>query len=462
MRGRLLLIDDDPAFCEALREGLEPRGWSVRATASPAEALSLLDADEFDAVLSDIRMPSMGGIELCRKVHDRSPDVPVVLLTGFGSLEAAVAAIRAGAYDFLSKPAKLDVVEIAAERAVQHRRLSEEVRRLRRAVEPSEEVGLLGDSPPMRELKSLIARVADADVSVLVTGESGTGKEVVARAIHAASSRRDQPFVAINCAAVPESLLESELFGHVRGAFTDAREARAGLFRRAHGGTLLLDEIGDMPLGIQPKLLRVLQERVVRPVGGSEEVLVDVRIIAATHRDLEALMEQQRFREDLYFRIHVIELEVPPLRARRADILPLAQRFLRDSARRIGREVQGISTSAAERLVDYSWPGNVRELQNCIERAVALTRFDQIAVEDLPERVRQHKPDAPMTIPGDNPSELPSMDEVERRYVLHVLDSMRGNKAAAARILGFERKTLYRKLERWGIPTREEDREPRP
>ncbi len=456
--GRVLLIDDDPSLCEALSEGLEPRGWSLRATTSPAEALAMLASEEFDAVLSDVRMPGVGGIELCRKIHDRTPDVPVVLLTGFGSFETAVAAIRAGAYDFLSKPAKLDAVEIALARAVEHHRLSEEVRRLRRAIDPSEEVGLLGEAPPMRELKSLIARVADADVSVLVTGESGTGKEVVARAIHAASSRRDQPFVAINCAAVPESLLESELFGHVRGAFTDAREARAGLFRRAHGGTLLLDEIGDMPLGIQPKLLRVLQERVVRPVGGAEEVPVDVRIIASTHRDLEALMEQQRFREDLYFRIHVVEVEVPPLRARKVDILPLAQRFLRDIAKRLGREVQGISTAAAERLVDYSWPGNVRELQNCIERAVALTRFDHLAVEDLPERVRQHGPEAAMTIPGDDPAELPSMDEVERRYVLHVLDAMRGNKAAAARILGFERKTLYRKLERWGVPIRESDR----
>jgi two-component system response regulator HydG len=291
--------------------------------------------------------------------------------------------------------------------------------------------------------------VADSDASVLITGESGTGKEVVARALHRQSGR-EGPFVAVNCAAMPEALLESELFGHVRGAFTDAKDSRPGLFVQAHRGTLFLDEIGDMPMGLQPKLLRVLQERTVRPIGGAAEVPVDVRILAATNRDVESAIEEKRFREDLFFRINVIHIPLPPVRARVGDILPLAQRFIVQIAARAGKNVTGISPPAAAKLVAYPWPGNVRELINCVERAVALTRHEQIVVDDLPEKVQDHK-SSQLVLGGDDPSELLPMDEVEKRYILRVLDAVAGNKTAAARILGFERKTLYRKLERYGV-----------
>jgi two-component system response regulator HydG len=450
MSERVLLVDDDQPLCETLQAGLSRRGFAVSFRTSAGEALAALSAEEFDVVLTDLNMKGTSGLELCERVVERRGDIPVVVLTAFGSFETAVAAIRAGAYDFISKPVQLDVLAIALRRATQHRALRDEVKRLRLEVgHPSRIENFLGQSPAMQRVHDLIARVGDSDASVLVTGESGTGKEVVARALHR-QSRRPGAFVAVNCAAMPEALLESELFGHVRGAFTDAREARPGLFVEARRGTILLDEIGDMPLGLQPKLLRVLQERCVRPVGGANEIPVDVRILAATNRDLESAIEEKRFREDLFFRINVIQIPLPPLRARVGDILLLAQHFTLQIAARTDKSVTGISPSAAAKLLAYPWPGNVRELMNCIERAVALTRHDQIVVEDLPDKVQNHR-STQLVLGGDDPSELVPMDEVEKRYILRVLDAVAGNKTAAARILGFERKTLYRKLDRFGI-----------
>jgi DNA-binding NtrC family response regulator len=378
--------------------------------------------------------------------------VPVIVLTGFGSYDAAVAAIRAGAYDFLAKPAKVDTIVIALERALEHRRLRREVLRLRREVSTGRGAQLDGmdvKSESMRRVLDVVTRVAASQSSVLITGESGTGKEVLARAIHERSGRSG-PFIAINCAAMPEALLESELFGHVRGAFTDAREARVGLFTQANGGTLLLDEIGDMPMGIQPKLLRVLQEQKVRPLGARTEHPVSVRIIAATHRDLEDRIEQGQFREDLFFRINVVQVNLPPLRERAADILPLAQRFLRDFAARAGVTVTGISAPAAAKLLAYDWPGNVRELQNSMERAVALARFDEVGVDDLPDRVKGYVVNRAVVV-GDTSDDLVTLEELERRYIQRVLQTLGGNKTAAAKTLGIERKTLYRKLEAWGL-----------
>jgi DNA-binding NtrC family response regulator len=293
----------------------------------------------------------------------------------------------------------------------------------------------------------LIDRVADSDTSVLITGESGTGKEVAARALHARGRRHSGPFVAINCAAMPEALLESELFGHVRGAFTDAKTSRSGLFVKADGGTLFLDEVGELPLTLQPKLLRALQERTVRPVGGEAEVAFDARIVAATNRDLELAVEEGRFREDLYYRLNVIGLELPPLRARGNDVLLLAQRFLEHFATRSGKRVVGLSPAVAQRLLAYSWPGNVRELQNCIERAVALTAYEQLTVEDLPDRIRDYRAPNPQTQSQDV-SELVSLEEMERRYIQRVLETVGGSRTLASRILGVDRKTLYRKLGR--------------
>jgi len=294
-----------------------------------------------------------------------------------------------------------------------------------------------------------IQKAAPVDSTVLILGESGTGKELVAQALHRGGRRRDGPFVAVNCAAMPESLLESELFGHASGAFTDARGSRSGLFAQASGGTLFLDEIGELPLGLQPKLLRALQERVARPVGSDREIPFDVRLITATNRDLESAVEERRFREDLYFRIQVITIEVPPLRLRGNDVLLLASHFVEEFAAAAGKLVKGFTSGAAEKLRGYSWPGNVRELRHSIERAVALTRFEQLTVEDLPERVRSHR-GTQILIASDDPSDLLPLEEVERRYILRVLEASGGNKTLASRILGLDRKTLYRKLERYG------------
>lgn len=445
----MLLVDDDRLLGDTLATGLRSRGYDARPVTSGEAALAELSNANIDVVVTDIAMGGMDGLAVCHWIVQNRADVPVILLTAFGNFERAVAAIRVGAYDFISKPVKLDVLAMAVARAASHRALRSEVNVLRtQLVESGPREGIIGESAQMRRVYGVLDRVADTDTTVLLTGESGTGKEVVARAIHRQSRRRDGPFIAINCAATPAALLESELFGHARGAFTDAKDKHDGLLVQAHGGTLLLDEIGDMPLDLQPKLLRVLQERTVRPLGGRTEIAVDVRIIASTNRDLEVAMDERRFREDLYFRISVVHVELPPLRAREADILPLAQRFLQQFAERLARPVTGLSPAAAEKLLAYAWPGNVRELRNAIERAVALTRFDVLAVEDLPEKVRSYQP-SHVVVAGDDPTELVSLEELEKRYMQRVLVAVGGNKAAAARILGIERKTLYRKFEQW-------------
>jgi len=445
---RVLLVDDDRALVETLHLGLTRRGYETGVAASAAEALAVLEAHDFDVVVTDLNMPFGSGLDLCTKIAELQREIPVIVLTAFGNYETAVAAIRAGAYDFISKPVQLDVLAISIERAAQHRALHQEVVRLRSARSSGTDDEFIGESPALAKVRSLIERVADSDASVLITGESGTGKEVVARALHRQSRRKDKPFLAINCAAMPEALLESELFGHARGAFTDARQANPGLLVQANGGTVFLDEIGDMPLGLQPKLLRVVQERIVRPLGANTEIPIDVRFLAATNLDIEAAVDDKRFREDLFFRLNVIRLELPPLRARPADILPLAQHFMRRFAQASNKQVTAISPAVAERLLSYSWPGNVRELQNCMERGVALARFSELGIDDLSERVRSHK-QTDIVVAGSDPSELLRIEEVERRYILHVLDAVAGNKTAAARILGIERKTLYRKLEHY-------------
>jgi len=449
--GHILVVDDEQSMCEALEAGLTPKGFDVRWTTSAVEALELLGKEEVDVVLTDLNMRGMDGLELCERIVANRPDVPVVLVTAFGTLDTAIAAMRAGAYDFITKPVKIDVLALALTRAVQHRTLREEVKRLRRLVEDGGQFeDVLGQSPVMRKVHEFLGRVAGTEASVLITGESGTGKEVVARALHRRGRRSAGPFVAINCAAVPETLLESELFGHARGAFTDARTARSGLFVQASGGTLFLDEIADLPLALQPKLLRALQERTVRPVGGNEEVPFDVRLVAATNRDLESAVEEGHFREDLYFRINVIHVALPPLRARGSDVLVLAQHFLGQFATQSGKHVTGISPAAAERLMSYTWPGNVRELQNCMERAVALTQFEAIAVDDLPEKIRGYRR-SHVLVTSDDPTELVPLEEVERRYILRVMETVGGNKTLAAQVLGIGRKTLYRKLEQYGV-----------
>jgi two-component system response regulator HydG len=458
MLARVLVVDDDPEICRFLEAGLIERGFASQSCQSAEEGIVALGAEDFDVVVSDIQMRGMTGIELCRHVATNRPHVAVVVITAFGTLDVAVRALRAGAYDFVGKPVDLDMLELTIKRALTHRSSQEEVKRLRLegARSPSFDE-LVGTSPPMRKVYDLIERVSDSDASVVITGESGTGKELVARALHRTGRRRAGPFVAVNCAAMPEALLESELFGHTKGAFTDARSARTGLFSQASGGTLLLDEIGDMPLGLQPKLLRALQGKTVRPVGSDVEVPFDARIVAATNHDIAAAVAQGRFRSDLYFRINVIRIDLPPLRSRGADVLMLAQRFALEFAAESGKRVTGLSSGAAERLLAYPWPGNVRELRNSIEASIALTRFDTITVDDLPENVRDCTGANLVDALGDAP-ELCPLEEIERRYVVRVLTAVGGNKSVAARILGMDRKTLYRKLE----PSGRRDSDPPP
>lgn len=447
--GSVLVVDDDEDLCALLKSHLTKKGYDVQEATRGEDAIDSMRQRDFDVVVTDIQMAGMTGLVLCEWVVENRTDTPVVVATAFGNLETAVGAIRAGAYDFITKPIDLQLLEFTVRRALRHRELTEEVKRLKRAVEqPTKIKGMLGESPPMKKLADLIQRVADSDATSLISGESGTGKELVARSLHACSERANGPFIAFNCAAVPSNLLESELFGHEKGAFTDARRSREGLLREASGGTLFLDEVAEMSMEMQVKLLRALQERKARPIGGTEELSFDARIVAATNRDIETEVEEGRFREDLYYRINVIRIHVPPLRARGNDILLLAQHFLEKIAQRSEKSVKGLAPATARALLDYDWPGNVRELENTIERAVALARLEQITVDDLPERIRNYESDR-MVIGSDNPEELLTMSEVEKRYIFRVLKAVGGNKTQAANVLGLDRRTLYRKLERY-------------
>lgn len=454
----VLIVDDDASMCQMLELGLRGSGYESVSCQSAQAALEELAQRDFDTVITDVRMRGGNGMELCSHIVQSRPDVPVIVITAFGSMETAIEAIRAGAFDFLTKPFELDTLRLTVQRALRQRSLAKQVVRLQRALRGTRDFGqLIGGSGGMRRVFELLERVAPSEAAVLLTGESGTGKELAARALHEHSQRRAGPFVAINCAAMPEALLESELFGHARGAFTDARTERRGLFLQAQAGTLFLDEIGELPLALQPKLLRALEERCVRPLGANEEVAFDARLVAATNRDLESRVEEGAFREDLYYRIQVIQIELPPLRARGNDILLLAQHFIEHFAALADKpashrttSIDGLTPAAAEKLLGYSWPGNVRELKNCIERAVTLARYNEIGVDDLPPKVRAHQP-SQLLLAGDDPSELSTMDEIERRYVLRVFETTSGNKSLAAKILGFNRKTLYRKLRRYGV-----------
>jgi two-component system response regulator HydG len=453
MGRRILIIDDDETMCEVLTAELRRRQFDATAVTSPQDALARFEREDFALVVTDVNMAGMSGVVLCEQLLARREGIPVIFVTAYADMETAIAAIRAGAYDFVTKPFDMDELALTIERALRHAALREEVKRLRKAVNGSERLeDILGTSPEMLKMRDLLTRVADSETTVLVTGESGTGKELVAKALHAKSGRKAGPFVAINCAAMPEQLLESELFGHTKGAFTDARMARPGLFIKASGGTLFLDEIGEMPPGMQAKLLRALQERTVRAVGGDQEQPFDARIIAATNRDLEREVEEKRFREDLFYRINVVRIHVPPLSARGGDILAIAQHFIERFAAQSRRPLLGLTSAAAEKLLAYPWPGNVRELQNCVERAIALAQFDQIGVEDLPEKIKDYKA-AHLSVESNDPTELLSMEEVERRYILKVLEAVGGNKTLAAQVLGFDRRTLYRKLDRGARPT---------
>lgn len=446
---RILIVDDQQSMCEMLVDTLTPNGFEVEWKTKATQAIELLKDRVFDVVLTDLKMPDMNGIEFCQEVNRNHPELPVVVMTAFGSFEAAVSAIRAGAFDFVTKPLEMDLLDIALERAVKQSRLQQQVRQLKTSLDIGVSFGeLIGKSPAMRNLYKQLSQVAAVDTTVLITGESGSGKELAAHSVHQHSKRRDKPFVAINCAALPESLMESELFGHVAGAFTGADQDHDGLLVRANGGTLFLDEIGEMSASMQPKLLRALEANCVRPVGGIDEIPFDARLVAATNRDLETAVETGTFREDLFYRINVVPIHLPPLRQRSNDILILAQFFVKLFSEKSEVEIKEITETVAQRLLDYHWPGNVRELRNAMERAVTLSEGKKLQIEDLPESIRNYQ-SRTMVIASDKPEELRSLEEVEKRYILHVLDTVDGNRTLASKILGLDRKTLYRKLIRY-------------
>ena len=448
MKGHVLIIEDDRDMCEMLDTGLSRRGFTTRSFLTGRAGIEAVENEVVDVLLTDINLPDINGIEVCRQVAAQWPEVPTVMMTAFGSLDTAIEAIRAGAYDFITKPLDMDLLSLTLERAVDHKNLKCQVRILSEKIERSHAFpGLIGESPIMREFFSRLQRIADAETSVLITGESGTGKEIMARALHEYSRRRDKPFVAINCSALPENLLESELFGHVKGAFTNAWQDRVGLLLEAGGGTLFLDEIGDIPLSLQPKLLRALEERRVRPIGGNKEKSFDARVLAATNVDIEAAVAEGRFREDLYYRINVIKVDIPPLRRRGTDILLLADKFIGDAADKLNKKVTGLADSTVKRLLGYEWPGNVRELRNAMEHGVVMTLFEKIVPEDLPQKIQDHDG---RTLFWETavPAELISLEEMIQRYIAYILKTTKGNQTLASEILRIDRKTLYRRLQK--------------
>lgn len=448
MNERLFFVEVEPLLFQRLAPALKEHGFDAVRCEDDAELFERLEPGQPCVVVA--AMGASVDSKTCERLAREYPAVEVILSTQSGDAEI-LDMIRSVNVDFIAQPLSLPPLVARLKRAVRHRNTRLEVAKLRQSI--ADQGGfqeIIGTSPPMQELFELLDRASRTDASALITGESGTGKELVARALHSAGKRGQHPFVAVNCSAVPEMLLESELFGHAKGAFTDAQAARAGLFVKASGGTILLDEIGDMPLALQPKLLRVLQERTVRPVGRDEETPIDVRVIAATNRNLEEAVTAREFREDLFYRLHVIRIEVPPLRERGGDILLLAERFIQHFSHTLAKDVSGVSRRAGDRLMAYGWPGNVRELQNCIERAVALTREEEILLADLPPRIRDYEPNQVLVV-SNEPAELVPLDEVERRYIIRVLDAVDGNKKQAATILGLDRKTLYRKLTRYQL-----------
>ena len=442
---KILFVDDDEDQARLLAGAMQRRGFDAAGVTSAVDALQRVEREAIDVVVTDLQMTDMSGFELCPRLHDDHPDLLAIMITGHSSLDSAIAAMRAGAYDYICKPVNLDALSAALVRALGYLELRREVKRLRTVVHSGAFDGIAGESRAIQETLEMVRRVADGDATVLLRGESGTGKELVARALHQLSVRRGEPFVAVNCAAVPAALLESELFGHVRGAFTDARQSRQGMFSRAGKGTIFLDELGEMPLEMQAKLLRALQAHAIRPVGGDQEMPFEARVIAATNRDLEAEVAARRFREDLYYRVNVVGIALPPLRERAGDVLLLAQYFLARVSQRTGKQVTGLTPEAARLLLDYDWPGNVRELENCMERAVALCQLDQVTPDVLPDKLHTHQRTSVVFAPAA-PDELITLEEMERRYVRQVLAAFGGNKAQAARVLGIDRRSLYRRL----------------
>ncbi len=445
---RILLVEDDLSLGAMLGMELKRRGYAVESAKSGTEAVAKLGAGEYDAVVTDLKLGDMDGLEVLKLAKARDPRTVVLVMTGHGSIDTAVAAMRAGAFDYLTKPVEPEELNLVLDKALEHGRLLHEVERLREEVKDKYSFdGIVFSGPPMRKVLDLVSKVASTEATVLILGESGTGKELIARALHEKSSHRNGAFVAINCGALPEGLLESELFGHVRGAFTGADRNKRGLFEEANGGTLFLDEISETTPGLQVKLLRALQEGEIRRVGDNHPFKVSGRLLAATNKDLTKLVAEGKFREDLYYRLKVFPIDLPALRDRPEDIIPLAEHFLRKAKKKLGGKAVKFSPEAAAALRHYRWPGNVRELEHVVERVLIMASGASVAAGDLPPEM------LPSAAAGKGASKE-TLDDAEKRHILRALEDCGGNQVEAAKRLGVARNTLWRKLKAYGIPAK--------
>ncbi len=449
---RVLVVDDEENLRVVLRTLLRRHGYEVETAANGDEALGLVSSFGPDCILTDVRMPRMGGLDLLATLKAKGNDATVIVMSAYGNVDLAIEAMKAGAYDYVQKPFKPDEVVLALRKAEERELLRRENRALREEIRKEHRFeDILAKSQKMQEIFRTISKIAEYKTTVLVSGESGAGKELVARALHRRSSRRGGPFVAVNCGAIPENLLESELFGHKKGAFTDAIQDRRGLFEEAHTGSLFLDEIGELPLGLQVKLLRVLEDEKIRRLGETRDLKVDVRIIAATHRDLLAETKAGRFREDLFYRLNVLPIHCPPLRERREDIPLLVEHFVTRNNTRLGTNIRGLDTEARRLLYEYSWPGNVRELENTIERAMVLAEGDQIVAADLPERIREARDPVQMQLASGELSVKKTTRIIEEILIRRALQKTRGNRTRAAEILEISHRALLYKIKDYQI-----------
>jgi two-component system response regulator AtoC len=449
---RILVVDDEENIRLVLRTLLKKHGFDVEVADSGEAALGLLEAFDPDVILTDVRMPRMGGLDLLATLRAKQHPATVIVMSAYGNVDLAIEAMKAGAYDYVSKPFKPDEIVLALRKAEERETLRRENRALREQIQKENQFeSILAKSKEMLDIFRTISKIADFKTTVLVTGESGTGKELVARAIHSRSGRRAAPFVAINCGAIPENLLESELFGHKRGAFTDATSDRRGLFEEAHGGTLFLDEIGELPLNLQVKLLRVVQEERIRRLGDSKDIEVNVRLVAATHRDLAADVKAGRFREDLFYRINVLLIHIPPLRSRREDVNLLIDHFILRNNARLGTRSRGVSTEARKLLLEYAWPGNVRELENTVERAMVLAESDLIDVGDLPERIRDALDPVQVHLASGELSIKRTAAAIEQILIRRALQKTKGNRTRAADLLEISHRALLYKIKDYKI-----------
>jgi len=442
---RVLVVDDDPEMCRLLSDVLIEEGFSVLTIGSSLEGSKIIKKEEFDVIITDLKMEGLKGLDLLEEAKKMAPLTPVIIITAFGTIESAIQAMKMGAYDYITKPFPMDELILTVKKALENRLLKKEVLRLRKEIESRYQFHhLIGKSPAMQTIYELIERISDTSSNVLITGESGTGKELVAKAIHYNGCRKEGPFIAVNCAAIPETLLESELFGYKKGAFTDARTDKKGLIFKAHEGALFLDEITEMPYTLQAKLLRVIEEKEVRPLGDTNSYPIDVRFISASNRDIKSFMQEGRFREDLFYRLKVIDIELPPLRQRREDIPLLIQHFINKFSTELKKKISGVSEEALKFLLNYSWPGNVRELENVIHRAITLSQQEVILPQDLPTLMIQ---EADGNLIEKGLRQKFTLDQLEKEYIRRVLIEVGGNKTKAAEVLGLDRKTLYRKLQ---------------